>query len=313
MSSKATKILNNKWEEILQSKEEGLSLSDISMLYGVSVKAIKRKLSKDVYVTTAANPSLNILLLDIENAPMLSYHWGVWKQNIGEPMRLDGNRSYMMSIAMKWLGDSKVHYFETRTEDDSELVKSVIPFLDKADIIIAHNGKSFDIKKINAYAIMNNIKPPSPFRQIDTLIEARKHFMFERNTLAYIAKALGCSDKLDHAEFQGFTLWEQCMKGNEKAWQEMKKYNIQDVQTLEEVYLKMRPFIKSHPNVVTGSGSEKHRCTTCGSPNLIEFGYATTNVSKFRQYKCQACGSFSRSRKNMLEKEHRDKLLTSIA
>jgi hypothetical protein len=214
---------------------------------------------------------------------------------------------------MKWLGEDKIHYFETRTEDDSELVTKTIEFLDKADIVIAHNGKTFDVKKINAYAIMNNIKPPSPYRVIDTLVEAKKHFMFERNTLGYIADALECSPKLEHATFQGFELWRECMRGNEEAWAEMKKYNIQDILTLEEVYLKMRPYIKSHPNVVTTANSLRHRCTACGSYNLHQTGYSITNVSKFKRYKCEDCGSFSRGRKNMLEKEVRDKLLTSIA
>ena len=139
------------------------------------------------------------------------------------------------------------------------------------------------------------------------------HFMFERNTLAYVADALDCSPKLDHAKFQGFELWKECMKGNDEAWEEMKKYNIQDINTLEEVYLKMRPYIKGHPNVVTTANSIKHRCTACGSHSLKKNGYSVTNVSKFQRFICEDCGSFSRGRKNLLTKESRDTLLTSVA
>lgn len=308
-----TKVLNDNWESILEQRKAGVSITYIANQLRVSRQVLHARLKKKDVKTSVANPTLRVLLLDIENAPMLSYHWGVWKQNIGRPMRLEGDRSYMMSIAMKWLGEDEIFYFESRTEDDSQLVKDTFKFLDEADVVIAHNGKSFDIKKINAYAVLNDLKPPSPYRQIDTLIECRKNFMFERNTLAYVADALNCSPKLDHAEFQGFELWKECMKGNEAAWAEMKKYNIQDINTLEEVYLKIRPYIKSHPNLVTTADSLKHRCTACGSHDLRENGYSVTNVSKFQRYVCGDCGSFSRGRKNLLSKDSRDMLLTSVA
>ncbi len=307
-------ILDTNWDKIMKKVASGTSITKVAEKYGVSRQVVAARIKAGTLpAIKVVTPLLKVLILDIENAPMMSYHWGVWKQNIGQPMRVDGDRSYMMSIAMKWLHEEEIHYFETRTEDDSELVGKTLEFLDEADIVIAHNGKAFDIKKINAYAIMNGLNPPSPYRQIDTLIEARKHFMFERNTLAHVAKALNCTDKLSHGQFQGFTLWAECMKGNEDAWAEMKKYNIQDILTLEEVYIKMRPYIKSHPNVVTTAGSPGKRCTTCGSHNLTSNGFSVTNVSQFERFKCDDCGSFSRGRKNMLSAELRDNLLTSVA
>ena len=313
------RILQENWDEITALDKGGSKVKDIADYFDLPAVFLKQKL-KDYYRSKQPEKkekphksNLNVLILDIETSPLLSYHWGVWQQNIGQPMRIDGDRSYMMSIAMKWLGDDKIHYFESRTEDDSDLVKSTIDFLDKADIVIAHNGKKFDLKKINAYAIINGLKPPSPYRQIDTLIEAKKNFSFERNTLAYIADVLECSPKLDHAKFSGFELWKECIAGNEDAWDEMKKYNIQDIRTLEEVYLKMRPYIKGHPNVVTTAGSIKPRCVSCGSHNLESTGYSVTNVSKFKRYKCADCGSFSRGRKNLLEKRERENLLTSVS
>ena len=307
------KILNENWDEIVVMKNTGKSVKTIAKKYGVSRQVLDARFKKQVLTSSIAEPALKILILDIENAPMLSWTWGIWQQNIQQSMRVPDNRSYMMSIALKWLGEDEVHYFETRTEDDSELVAKTFEFVDKADIIIGHNSKAFDMKKINAYAIMNGLPPPSPYRQIDTLIEAKKHFKFERNTLKYIADALGCSPKLDHAEFKGFELWKECMAGNEAAWAEMRKYNIQDIGTTEEVYLKMRPYIKGHPNVATIAESSSNKCTSCSSTNLTKEGYSVTNVSKFQRYKCEDCGSYSRGRTNLLPKKAREKLLTSVA
>lgn len=306
------KILNDNWDSITNLISSGIAIADVAGKYGVSRQVLTARLAKKTITSSVAHPAPKVLLLDIENAPMLSWAWGIWKQNISPQMRVPGNRSYMMSIAMKWLGEPNIHYFESRTEDDKELVKSTLKFLDEADIVIAHNGKSFDIRKINAYAILNGLNPPSPYRQIDTLLEARKNFMFERNNLAHLAEVLGCAPKSEHGEFKGFELWKECMKGNEAAWAEMKKYNIQDIVTLEEVYLKMRPYIKGHPNMATLSNSKEHRCSSCNSTNIHEDGYSISNVSKFRRYKCEDCHSYSRGRTNLLESDAKDALLTSI-
>jgi hypothetical protein len=43
--------------------------------------------------------------------------------------------------------------------------------------------------------------------------------------------------KQSHKDFPGFSLWEECMRGNKKAWDSMKKYNIFDVLSLEELFV----------------------------------------------------------------------------
>lgn len=250
-----------------------------------------------------------ILILDIENAPSLGYFWGVWKQNIGHNQVK--NYSYMMSFAAKWLGEDSVIYEETRTEDDSKIVNRMLELLDEADIIIAHNGDKFDIPKINAYAIKNNLKPPSPYKTIDTLKIAKSHFRFERNTLQYVADVLGCSPKITHQKYPGFELWSACMKGDPEAWNEMKAYNIQDVYTLEEVYLKLRPWYKNHPNVAVYDESDKYHCPKCNSTSVQRRGFTTTNVSKYQKYSCNDCGGWSRTRYSEYPKEVRKELLTN--
>lgn len=312
-NKKTKAILDEHWDEITAMKSAGKPVKDIANKFGVSRQVLEARFKKNIITTSIAEPSLKILILDIENAPMMSYHWGLWAQDIQKSMRVDDNRSYMMSIAMKWLSEDEVFYYETRTEDDSDLVAKAFEFVNQADIVIGHNSKAFDMKKLNAYAIMNNLQPPSTYRQIDTLIEAKKHFKFERNTLEHIAEALDCSPKLDHAKFQGFELWKECMAGNEDAWDEMKKYNKQDVITTEEVYLKMRPYIKGHPNVATIAESKSHKCASCGSTSLSKDGYSITNVSKFQRFKCDDCGSYSRGRSNLLPKAAREKLLTPVS
>lgn len=248
------------------------------------------------------------LILDIETAPKVAYVWRFWQENVGaKQVREHG---HIMSFAARWLGDSRTYYEDNRTDDDKEVVSSLVNFLSEADIVIAHNAKKFDLAMINGRALVHGLKPPSPYAVIDTLQAARRNFKFESNSLEYLAIALGCSPKLTQRKFPGFELWLECLKGNKEAWDEMRVYNIQDVQTLEEVYLKMRPWIYNHPNVGVFEERDEVVCPYCGSAHVHFRGYAHTRVSKFRRIQCLDCGGWSRTRFNEYPADKRKILAT---
>lgn len=252
-----------------------------------------------------------ILTIDIETAPNLAYVWGMWKQNIG--LAQFKEHSYIMSFAAKWLGSDEVLYKENRHGDDKALVEDLILLLSSADIVIAHNAKRFDLPIIHGRALVHGIAPPAPYKIVDTLIEAKKEFRFLSNKLEHLADVLGCAPKLKHAQYPGFELWLQCLKQNDEAWAEMKEYNIQDVVTLEEVYLKMRPWMKGHPNIGIFDEQEVPVCPKCGSKHVHKRGYVTTNVSKFSKFRCVDCGGWGRARINELDKDKRKQLLMNVA
>lgn len=114
-----------------------------------------------------------VLILDIENSPILGYVWSLWKQNVG--LNQIKEEWHLLSFAAKWLGDSedKVIYMDQRNEpnieDDSVMLQKLWSLLDEADWLITQNGRQFDIKKIRARMIMQGFKPFSPVRHIDTL------------------------------------------------------------------------------------------------------------------------------------------------
>ena len=250
-----------------------------------------------------------ILTIDIETAPNIAFVWGMWKQNVG--LNQIKENGYIMSFSAKWLGDANVIYEENRDGDDTALVASMLALFDEADIVIAHNAKKFDIPTIMGRAVTHGMAPPSPFKIIDTLLVARKEFRLFSNKLEYIAKILGCAPKKQHATFPGFELWLQCLKQNDKAWEEMKNYNIQDVVTLEEVYLRMRPWIKNHPNMGVVQELDVTVCPKCGSPHIHFRGYTTTNVGKYRKFQCQDCKGWGRTRFTEYPKELKKELATN--
>jgi hypothetical protein len=242
-----------------------------------------------------------ILLVDIETAPKLALVWRFFKQNISPKQVLA--HGHIMSYAAKWLGEDEIYYQESRKEDDTTIVRSLLALLDEADIVIAHNGENFDFPQICARAIVHGMKPPSPYKIVDTYKAACRYFAFPSNSLEYLSTVLGCTPKESHKKFPGFELWLECLRNNDAAWEEMREYNIQDVITLEELYLKMRPWINNHPNMAVYETHNKvTQCPKCNSANLQWRGYAYTQVGKFHRFQCQDCGGWGRTRSSQKTK-----------
>lgn len=235
-----------------------------------------------------------ILILDIETAPSIAYVWGAWQQNISQDQWI--NKAHIMSFAAKWLDEEKIVYKENRKSNDKPLVKSLFSLLDQADIVVAHNGKKFDIPAILGRGVVHGLCPPSPFHIVDTLLVARREFRFVTNSLANIAEELGVASKGKHKKFPGFELWLECLRGNDDAWEEMKKYNIQDVDTLEDVYLIFRPYIRNHPNVIHAVVDEGDcHCPKCGSNSIQYRGYYFSAAGlAYHRFVCKDCGGWGR-------------------
>lgn len=252
------------------------------------------------------------LITDIETAPIRAFVWRCFKENIG--FNQIANDWHMLSFCAKWLHKPDVLYYDQSKrrnyEDDRVLLGRMHKLLTEADIVVAHNGKKFDMRKINARLIMNGYRPPAPYKVVDTLLEARKAFGFTSNRLAALTKQLVPDTvKDDHKEFPGFELWDECLKRNPRAWAVMREYNIQDVLSLEALYLKLRPWMEGHPNVGAYLENDKPTCPKCGSTNMRRQGYRMTQVGKYSRFQCTDCGGWARGRLTENSKQVRKHLL----
>jgi hypothetical protein len=251
-----------------------------------------------------------IVTLDIETAPLQSYHWGLWDQNIGlEQIAVEWS---ILSFSAKWLGDPEIIYHDTgghgpgMVRNDSHLLAHLWGVLDNADIVVTQNGKAFDVKKINARFLERGFRPYSPIKIIDTKIVAQKHFGFTSNKLQWLSEHLTPAKKSAHKRFPGFELWAECLKDNPAAWAEMRKYNCRDTIATEQLYLKMRPWIEGHPNIAAYSSGERIACPKCASSDLQMRGRSFTQVGEYHRYQCKRCGGWARSRYtlNTMGKRH---------
>lgn len=251
-----------------------------------------------------------ILFLDIETAPMLGYVWSLWDQNVAlNQIHKDWS---ILSWSAKWADEEYIYYHDVRDNtdinNDANILRTIYKLLEKADILVTHNGKKFDIPKLNARFIQNGFRPLPLKSHIDTLQIARKHFKFSSNKLEYLARILLPKNfqKLTKRKFSGFELWSECLRGNEKAWKEMEAYNCQDVLVLEAVYEKLRPWDTSvNFSVFTDSNS---MVCSCGSTDFHRRGYKYTATGKYQMYSCITCGSHRRGAENLLGKKKRKRM-----
>lgn len=236
-----------------------------------------------------------ILILDIETAPNVAYVWGAWKQNIGHNQWRE--RSHIMSYAAKWLDSEDIMYEDNRKDNDRRIVKQLYDLLHEADVVVAHNGKRFDIPVIIGRGVVHGFTPPSPFYTVDTFQVARKELRLSGNSLKVLCDELGLPQKEEHKKFPGFELWLECLKGNAEAWEEMREYNIQDIISLEALYLRLRPYMKNHPNVGRFMEDMEVLCPKCESDDIQWRGYYYTKAGLcYKRFQCQCCGGWGRYR-----------------
>jgi hypothetical protein len=233
------------------------------------------------------------LYVDIETQPDLVYTWGVYEQNaiaVKEHWQLLSYSAEWQDgkVITKGLCDYKGY---KAGGDDYDLAQDVWSLLDEADIVVAHNGVDFDLKALTARFIAHGMKPPSPYKIVDTKRGLKSVSRFSSNKLDWIGQQLEIGKKIDTG---GWNLWLGCMAGDKKSWAKMKKYNRHDVVLLKRLYKLLSPWIRQ-PN--TGAWTSRPSCPNpaCGSLKLTARGYARSKTRVYQRYQCSECGTWARS------------------
>lgn len=260
----------------------------------------------------AVRTRAKVLLLDTETAPLIIASWGVRKQHINIDQVISD--SHLICWAGKWLFEPEVFGDcitpeEAIAKNDKRICQSLWDALDEADIIIAHNGKRFDIKVINGRFFINKMKvQPSPYEVIDTLESADRAFRLSSHKLDFINRVSGLTVKIK----TDFQLWLDCMKGIPERLLEMYTYCKNDTSILEETYMEMRPWIKAHPNMAFYVESDNLICPTCGHTEVEERGTYRTGVNEYISFSCPKCGAQGRSRKSSTTLTKKQSVLVSL-
>lgn len=232
---------------------------------------------------------MRILFFDLETSPNLGYFWGLWQQNIGISQLEESTE--VICFGAQWYGERKVHFYSVHHDGKAGMLQALHDLMNEADVLVGWNSKAFDHKHINREFLEADILPPSPTRDFDLMALCKRKFKFPSYKLDYVAQKLGIGRKVPHI---GFELWRGAITGDEKSWRTMRKYQIQDVKLLVDLYEKLRPWADGQlPNVALSNG-KPDSCVACGSDHLTVRGRYYTASQSYPRYRCHDCGKWQR-------------------
>lgn len=226
-----------------------------------------------------------ILFLDIETRPIVAE---VWKLYGVDHIGLNQVREFggTICVGAMWGGDRRCQFYSDWQHGHREMLEHIAQMWHEADAICGYNSDRFDLKKLKGEFVKEGMDPPKPVASIDVFKTVKREFAFDSNKLDHVASLLGVGRKVQH---EGHALWTKCLRGDERARRTMERYCKQDVKLLEKVYLKLLPWIETHPYLGKASG---YSCNRCGSKNLTSQGEKRTKHFRIQSLKCKDCGGW---------------------
>lgn len=256
--------------------------------------------------------AVRVLTFDIERLPGRArmQHRGLtiegefwdlngWKHTTNRRIHPDDVLEWPRTIcaAARWYGEKEVMFAAEWESGHEAFTRTMWEWFDQADLIVGHNADRFDVKLARSGWLEYGWSPPKPSKVVDTLKIARSEFGMESNTLDSLCKRLGVNAKTDKYEV---AVARAAVEGDTKAQKRIKSYNQGDIRATEELYDRLRPYIKNHPHLSMWSGSE-WGCPNCGFEGIAHSptGEAYANVTKYRSYVCGKCGMHIRGNRKL--------------
>ena len=234
--------------------------------------------------------------LDIETAPILSWTWGLWNQNIGlnqikeDPRIICFSYQEYGSKTVKFV--SEYHDVPEGMTGQEWLLSELHRVLDEADIIVGWNSKEFDYKWIVGELQLAGFTAPSPVHHLDLMKHFRSNSKLPSKKLAYVSSRMLPQTKIAH---DGFDMWRAIIdpvdpEETRRQWNKMRRYAKRDTALLFPIFEDLKSWI-TLPIPLHRSENEPS-CPNCGSTSLQRRGFIYTRLSKFRRYQCNDCGKW---------------------
>lgn len=237
-------------------------------------------------------PAANVLTLDIERIPG-QFSADFWDLNAFKGRRIHPDMVIewprTICVAWKWYNSPRVEFAAIWDDGHkSTMLERVWEAYDRADIVYGHNVDRFDTRHLNTEWRDLGMKPPSPFKVVDTLKEARKTFGDESKTLAALTQRTGVETKTD--KYDVLTA-RAAVAGDKAAQRKLKAYNVGDVIASEAFVDRLRGWIPSHPHNLTGTVDDRPTCNQCWGDNLHRAGTKLAQQIVYVLYRCGDCGA----------------------
>ena len=239
--------------------------------------------------------SPRILVFDLENTPGLGYFWGsTYDTSIIEVVE----PSRVMCWGAKWRGDqkSKIQFRSTFHDGRQAMLEGIAELLDEADAVVSYNGDRHDTPHITTEFMREGITVPSPYREIDLYKVTKRRLKLHSNRLNFASQQFHIGQKVDH---EGFPLWLKCMEGDEKAWAQMKRYQIGDVVLADDYCDFLLPLLPASMLPNHAVGADGLTCPRCESTKVQKRGFERRGLSMFQRFQCQGCGGWFKENKRV--------------
>lgn len=186
----------------------------------------------------AIEKNMKLLYLDIETTPMLSYHYGTKKLFISAQQIKEHPK--VSSVVLMWeYNRQPISYkWDAKNIDDTELLKEIVPILNKADLIIMQNGDRFDVPVLQDRLCQLKLPALKNIITFDTLKASRRSFMRAHHSLDSRSIRYGLGGKLPRD-------WDRIIaiaEGDEKALKEDLLYNAKDVTDMRSIMWREFPY-----------------------------------------------------------------------
>lgn len=298
---------------ILAMSKKQLSGRHIARLLDVSKSGVNYFLGRQEEEEMPKSQGPKILLFDLETSAALVYAFGRHKQYINQDaVYKEGGRILMASY--RWLHEKETHILVDKAQIkqglDFNVTLALWELFSEADAVVAHNGRNFDVKMLEAACLRNDIMTLPTVHILDTLEIAKKKFRLPSNKLDSLGAFIQAGRKVSHS---GIDLWVKVQQGDEDAIAEMVEYCIQDTELLHEVFIWLRSRgLVSGFNAANYYDDNKTRCKTCGSEDLEYTGrMVTTPTGKFKEIRCNTCNSVQRNKTDYNSRDKRKSLTAS--
>lgn len=177
--------------------------------------------------------------------------------------------------------------------NDKKLAIEISAELSKADVLVGHNSKWFDLPFINSRLLHWGLPPLPPIAHFDTCDTSYKKLKI-KNSLEAVGEFLGCKIRKFKVSFDE---WVRAYAGNKKSLAKIVKHCMNDVKLTVEVYNKLRVLGFKHPNIAT-INDDPNQCPICGKKNTLNHrGFIYGAVNKSKRYRCMkqkgGCGGWS--------------------
>ncbi len=246
-----------------------------------------------------------ILLIDLETSHDLLAKFGLYPEYTNPENIIKG--ASIICAAWKWFEQKEIHSanvvdkpksFSKDRNNDKNVVLELKKAMEKADVIVAHNGDRFDVKWFNTRCLYHGIPEIAPPFTIDTLKIAKKHYRFSSNKLDYLGKYLGVGRKIKTHNHWWLAIVDLNVPTKEaiKLAKKMEAYNKMDVLLLERVFKKLKHRAVM-PNATLFHDTPICICPNCSSDDVQRSGIKVNKSGRYQRFHCMQCSSWFMDKK----------------